>query len=292
MQGEKVMPESSDKEIERLRNEWVNAQQSHRRWQSLIDKRDILEIKVRDLEGEIESLTLKAHQKHATHPKSAAQLMTEIESKKALLKNLKDKKRELDDLLDNLELITEDTIAELENRLMDEILKQNPGQRQALDEIQRGIKNVEAKQKALETTCQVYEKLEEHIRQVLDTRQDIKRRGILSYIFGPSPNWIISKQLQSAEALISSVLPKLQELSSSAASDEALLQGYKESLEFLEKLREDCTKRWGFAHLDVVIASAMSTLQSQLNSFKEHRKRMQNIAESYRTKLEILLSGG
>lgn len=290
MQGEKVMPESSNREIDRLRIELIEAKSARSRWISLIDKREILEAKIENLEHEIENQILTLHQRQVTHPDSVKTLFEEVENKKNLLKELKDKRQELDKLLDILEMNTEDFILGLQNHLIDKILEDHPNQKVSLDHITLSLNNSKVKQKAMDSAIQIFERLEEHLRQALETRNDIKRRGIFSYIFGPSPNWVITNQLHAAEALISAALAKMNEVSITAGFSEGLLRDYNESLAFLEELQAHCKKRWGFRHIDSIITIGMKDLQTHLARLKAHQKEIQASIELYQAKLEDWLN--
>jgi len=223
-------------ELIRLKKEINFVKRGILKWNSLIEKREELELQIDLLQPELLS--------HPLQPML-------MEKSRQLKKHL----RELDALLDHLEEFSPQKVIVLENELISRILQLNPHLTLEFEKIAKGIYKSEEQHEQLRETYTVMIHLQSLLKEALKARQRVKQKGILSYIFGTNPNQVISQHLHAVSEQIDYILPKIKD-------------GHQELTSFLEELHLEAEQRWGFRKIDTYFAQA----ENQLNRHIEHMR--------------------
>lgn len=219
------MNEDGKNEIQRLKKELDHAKKALIKWDSLLLKRE-------ELESQIDKM-------HTEHRKPDE------------IKLFKIRLRELDTLLDHLEEHSPEKIENLENQLIARILDLHPELQKEYDEFQQALEQEETKYKNLQTLDKGLNSINELLQGALNARQKIRRKGILSYIFGTNPNQKISQHLHAIHEEIGTLLPWLDEL------------GYDPDFsDFFIELQRECKERWGFRKIDTFFKQAHESLRN------------------------------
>lgn len=216
--------------IRQLKKELDHVKKALIKWNSLMMKREELEVKIEQkrLENDMDP-ELKLLKKHL---------------------------RELDTLLDHLEEHSPDKMAQLEEKLIASILL-DPSLRKEYEEIIYSLEQTKQKSKSLDRIYQILAHLHALLKEVLEARQMIRKRGILSYIFGANPNQIISQHLHAIDEQIHLILPLI---------DDPKLDT------FLQNLQKESRLRWGFKKIDTVFEEAYVLLEQTLMHFQQELK--------------------
>lgn len=257
-------------DIHQLKEALQNAELAHARWSTLLPERESLENSIQEMVRHIEAATEALHRKQISNPNLAARLSKEIQQQKEFLEQANVKKRALDHLLDVYEECSEETIQLLRAKLVNAILKQNPEELATYEhfELERG--RISVLHAELQEISQVCARLNEMLKIVLETRQRVRRQWILSYLFGPNPNVVITQQLRNAEILCEVTLESLEQHKTSELKDSVLKELHVEIKGFLKDLHRLCQERWGFKTIDTAFTKIAKTLTELQENFKGH----------------------
>lgn len=168
--------------------------------------------------------------------------------------------RELDHLLDHLEGYSPEKIEILETQLLEKLFIVHPELKTEFDLLQQSLKKEEMNFNNFEFVYKISIVIKDLLKGILETRQKIRRWGILSYIFGMNPNQLITQYMHAISEHISVILQWVKE--NKVEVDPALNS-------FFFSLQEECQKRWGFRKIDIFFKEAYSELSSLIQSMEE-----------------------
>ena len=165
------------------------------------------------------------------------QMMT-LDPKTALFLNCQSKMLEIDHTLDELEEWTDEKVLSVKEELISLILRLHPKQ-------QTTYNNLSSRLIYAQKLHYHIEKVQGHLRQILEAinamvtkRQEVKRRGVLSYVLGSNPNVVIGRCLQ-----------EICNGAESCLSCEPKSEALREEL---AKVATSCQQRWGFKTIDKI----------------------------------------
>lgn len=280
------MDERKNKTIEQMKLRFLEAEHAYLRWQTLVNKRDELEQSEQKLTDQVQADRVLVRQKETYDLTAAMALAEGLKASEELLNLVKIKKRELDAQLDVLEEFSEEKINELRIDLIDQILAEYPHEEKVYRNLKSAIENNKMLVHELEDSCKLCTSLAQLIRGALDVRQIVRRQGLLSYIFGSNPNIRISQYLQAAGRLAAEALPDLKNNASKPSKDESITEVYRGLVFFLEDLGIQIKKRWGFRHLDTIVAAALEKANLFLETFEQFLIKAREVQKGLETELQ------
>lgn len=226
--------------LDALRQKLKLAQNALLKQSNLLLERDALHSKIDELTHELESDFYKEPE--------------EINSKQKQVALLKQQMIGLDHALDEIESILQIDEETLKENLAMELLSRHPDEKLFYDNIKSQITTCKIQTSKIERWIQLCQQLIQLLETTQSVRQTIRRRGILSYIFGGNPTVIISQHLQAAELLIAKAEPEL------VTSEDTFKPTLREFSLFLKGLRKECGERWGFNKIDTTMGQAVQIL--------------------------------
>ena len=260
------------------RTELENAEQALKNRQLLIHKRESLEKAIVNLQEEIEEDFHQFHNKGKTEGEAYPLFQNTLCEKQKHLRQLKQAEGKLDELLDQTEDMTHESLEQQRNQLIFAIWQLYPSQRKEQEAKWKEINHLRILDIELHGVEELHHRLFEHLSRAIQVRQSIKGRGILNYIFGTSPNMIIEQQLLGAHTLIVNTLPLLQKMIHESREKTPLHLLSQEIYAWLERLKTSCHSPWSFRHIDTIFSEAHGSVQKFLNQLKiEHDKLLQRI---------------
>jgi hypothetical protein len=180
------------------------------------------------------------------------------ENQKELLHFLKRKKQEVDHLLDDFDDYSDRSIEEMKEELWEQLLSllssENPAHAWVSE-----IKNQRLLEERFSQTLFYFHQISTLLEEAIRTRHQIRGFGLLKYIFGTSPNVVISHFLQECHR-------SLQSLSTLITSYKAhpcpsyINEHLEEIEQFLIRLNKQCQSQWGFHHIDTYFSKAKEQL--------------------------------
>ena len=215
------------------------------------------------LESEITVLEHDIQESHYKHE--------EIESKKRLTSECQAKMLEIDHILDELEEWTEEKVVAITVELISLILQLHPEQQLAYNDLFSRLNDANHMEIH-------YKTIESHLNQIIAAlntmitkRGEVKKRGVLSYIWGPNPNVIIGRSLKevcdTAEACLTC------EPQSEVIRDE------------LKELMGHCKGRWGFRTIDKVFIPAKQSLTGHREDIGQKRDQLKTEIQDLETQM-------
>lgn len=220
------MDSEAKNQMQRLKNELDHAKKAFIKWNSLIKKREELEYQIEKMQ-----LGSKGNQELAL---------------------LKKRLIELDTLLDHLEEHSPEKIEDLENQLIDSILSLYPQERIEYENLLQALSDSTLQLEKLRLIQKSLNNINLLLQKALEARHRVRRRGILSYIFGANPNQVISQHLHAIDKDIEFILPELDSHS------------HQDLSVFLIELQKECKQRWGFRKIDNFFGPAAESLTSHI----------------------------
>lgn len=257
-------------DIRQLKDALLKAEQAHEHWSNLLPERESLENSIQEMVGHIKAATAVLHKKQVNNPELADNLTKEIDQQQKFLEQANVKKRALDHLLDVYEECSEETIQLLRGKLIDAIIRQFPDQLDAYDHFEMERGRITVLHAELHEISQVISRLNEMLEIVLKTRQKVRRQWILGYLFGASPNLVITQQLQNAETLCEVTLTSLEKHKSGELKDSALKELHAEIKHLLKELHKLCQQRWDLKALDATFSKIAKSLTEMQESLQGH----------------------
>lgn len=223
------------------------------------------------LTNEIEQEFHLLHQTGKFEKERDGQFQENIDKKRQTLRQLKKEQHQVDLWLDQTEDLSENQLHQLRIQLLYSLWELYPAKREEQEKIWKRGNDL----KILELELVGIERILVQISSLLSiakqTRMSIKGKGIFSYIFGLSPNFIIEKQLLEITTLISQTDPLFQKIFGLEQSI-PLQHYFKELHAWLEKLQKNCAKSWSFKHLDILF----SETEKEWISYTERLQHLKN----------------
>jgi len=274
-----MMNETPKEKLKRLSDEYKAAQKKLEDKNRIEVKREELEVGIEKLEKDVEASTFEFYRQPRTSIGQTLPIPTQKSLK--LLKEAKKGRKQLDAELDALELISDDMCRKLRNQLIQTIIvvypKAKPQHESLSAQIKEHQENIELMQQIAGSLNEILALLAEIARQ----RTAIKKKGILRYLFGPNPNYIISKNLNQIAHLATKTLERLEAL----GLDRAKRHPWFNPLFLrLDTLKKQALERWGWKTLDNAIIPELNLLNGLKNELK-------SVQEEYEANIETLHSG-
>jgi len=171
------------------------------------------------------------------------------------LKHLKSKKIDLDHLIDQIEAEADQPVELLQQQLLDSLFSFYPEKSYPLLKLKQDKAHQLEELQQTQEFQELLTKVKDHLQEIINIRQRIQRLGLLSYIFGASPNVMIAHNLESVHQLIPQAmlfpLLKKNEL-------------YLESIEVLQSLSSHCLTRWNYRKIDTCFTDYKNKLEGLL----------------------------
>lgn len=247
-------------EIQQLKQLWQHAIKAHRQHYLLLATREDLMSKIISIQEEFKL--------NYFLPKENT-----LKEKQLDLKNLLIKKQEIDILLDDIEEITDKTIEEFKERLINEIIKTFPEKNTFYQELIAKIKRADFLEKLESRAEEVFHQLNESINRALVIRKSVKGKGILQYIFGKSPNIAISQCLHEGLQIVKAAIPFFDQYPFTNNEEAAAIT------ELLSEIQIQCNKQWGFKHLDTVLTELFKKVKNMEDQFRLKRQATSHLKE-------------
>lgn len=228
---------------------------------SLHAKREELEGFLSDTQNKTQNTLLKAYQTNDEMHYSKAR------DYEKLGQELLEKLRLLDKEIDKWELIEEEDASWLEQKLISSLLEQHPREKQFIDSFNEKKSKWLYLQRNTDRLLALLANLEHLMSTLQITRTRIKRQGIFSYIFGTSPNMMITQCLQGISKVL---LEDKNTIANFQKDHSSIREALTELAQYTDELEKECQKRWGYRQLDVFIEKNLlkaTSLKSQFEKF-------------------------
>lgn len=190
---------------------------------------------------------------------------------KEQLKHLKSKKIELDHLIDRVEAEADHPIELLQQQLLESLFSLYPEQSFTLKKMKQEKAHHLEELQQIQDFKKLLVTIKDHLEEIIAIRQRIQRLGLLSYIFGASPNVMIAQNLESIHKLIPQAIsyPLLKKLDL-----------YIESLQTLENLSSECLTRWNYRKIDTCFTEYKNKIETLISNWQSEEARKKETIES------------
>ncbi len=186
----------------------------------------------------------------------------DVEPKKRLLEECQRKCREIDHRLDELEEWTDEQENETRERLKHLILARRPELSADYSALEGDIQIQKGRLMHLQRLKRHLSLIIEAIEVMVKKRAEVKRRSVLSYIVGPSPNHVIG-------ICMSEIIKAIETCLADKPDSEELCEA-------LSDLAVHCKSRWGFKTIDRIFAPSKEKLCAFLNATQEAQCRAED----------------
>ncbi len=218
---------------------------------------------------------LRAHQVELDNPQNAHALFNKAKEYESYEKQLIHQINLLDQELDLWEEVEETEIKKLKELIIHELIHSNTTNL----EFYRNLKHQHTVLEEKTINIQKLIELLNHIEHLLTTiqlaRKRIKSQGILSYIFGANPNFIVAQCLRGTTALITEGMKIIEEGKPLFTEESAVINSYTSLHHYLQGLEKDCQTRWNYRHLDALIENNFSKIENFIAYFDNFQTSLQ-----------------
>ncbi len=270
------MPETLDDKVSRLRQELRLANQGKALWNTLLEKRTLIESIILQMENDLEKETLDYYRKGIENTEDISRMREKLHDVRAT-------RRQVDEKLDEYEAMSVELEEKLQEELVKTILERFPDRRSAYEALIHQ-QNVQCKKNALnDLLIEATKKIKEHVSSILYERKKATPRGFLAGIFGGSPAVSILKSLESLKPLSSQVLKTLEETLLLAQKGGNQEDVYKALQKVTQELQEVMQQQWTYSKIEKAyspIASALDQCQKDLEGLKAGCKNGMDQAKS------------
>jgi hypothetical protein len=265
------MDKKNQSEIGFLKEKLYRLEQAYQEHDLLVSQREKLYFLIAKKQTHLEQLLYQLSQ--VNDPHSFNQQTAQIKKEGVLIRELKEKQKDLDHQLDAWEEMNPEDLDRLQEELVNSILKVYPEYQEFYQQHQQQLQHIRELESQFYQLKETLVKLHSHLETVIRTRQSIKGRGLLNYIFGFSPNRIIEKEFQECSRLIDSTLPFLihSRQENSHSNVEAIYAGIQL---FLQNLHPHFKALWGFRKIDTLFTQAMHQLDQKLIALENERQQI------------------
>jgi len=246
------MAKSMVKDKEQLIDQWRFAKNARNHEKNLTQKREELDQLIIQTQKDCDNKKIEAHRLQEYSLAQAKSLLHEIERKTLLLNEMNEKKREVDALLDSYEGMD---IEIIKRNLAEAIMQEDPQKAGQFETMQKNIVLYQQRENENKEAIRLLNQIKTLLDETLELRKSIRRRGLLSYIFGVNPTFAITQRLQAIALLIKNHLP--------------FFDDKPETKAFLIQLAANAEKRWGFRHLDAFLPENHHKIEHFIDEFKE-----------------------
>ena len=269
--------------IKEIQNKIKITKQAHINYEKLLKERESLIQNLNSLESELESNKSKFNFSYNFDSKNASKKkFLEIEEKE--LPRFKKKLQDIDHQLDELEGNHKKTLAILQEILVTRINSFHPENKKDYEELNNKLLYEKSKYKEEAVLLQALTKLQELLQQIFQQREHVKKRGILSYIFGKNPNLAISKLLEEITSLADKTLILFQNLTLLQSTSLFLEYPLSNTVDTIHTLSNLNNNQWNFKIIDAKFQPTDQKLLLLILSLKEKQKeQLHTIAEIEKT---------
>lgn len=240
---------SSDPDMNVLRKKMLSIKEDLKRRALLEEKRIELENHCLRLKTQLEKQLLKAYEAESRIKDEAQALFTQAEELKKELDASNLQLKKIDQNLDRLEDLDDKHLIEVRNNLIQALLKAFPEELPNYENLCREMSHFQAIESENNTLLKFHCRIIHLLEIIKEVRAAIKRRWILSYLFGANPNIQITQSIQAILSLIEMDTPKLLDIQHHSR-DEQTKALASDSLKLAAQLKIDSQKRWSYRHID------------------------------------------
>lgn len=193
-----------------------------------------------------------------------------------LLEKCTQEKRALDHRLDELEELTCHSPAQIREELLKGLQERKEGEK-ILQEINQ-FQDLENRLTAAGVEGAL---LESHLNALIENRERVKKRSVLSYIFGTNPNAAIQIALREGAESAKKLEEEIPPLLSHSATRAQFASDLKRLQTLLKKLIDESSSGWSFPKIDETFTPFRSELAEliQLISDEKSALKAQRLAE-------------
>lgn len=247
-----------------------NAFKNQKQW---LQERDEIEKNIFQLQQTIEQDFYKKYQRGKLDDTTSDEFLHTLEKKRYQILQLKKAQQQIDEQLDQTDNLSEEILNQQRFQLLHLIWQLYPEKRAEQEAKWQEWNYLRILEIEIFGIEKILDRLEEHLKVAIQTRQSIKGKGILNYIFGLSPNCIIEKQLMEMQRLIINIFALLEKaFQHHLASSLKLL--LKNLATWLEQLKTTCGKSWSFRHLDALFAKTLPVLNQFFYDLRQQQQQL------------------
>ena len=231
-----------------------------------------LNAKREDLESSIQRLTMEMEQdSEQLHRKKLAQpeLEARLEKHTQLLRQLKQKLKEVDHWLDDLEDRELASVIELEESLAKQLLQLHPEERESYQTLLRQKQVCHAMHRNLEQLLSYGNDLSKFLSRAIAEGQHVKRGGILRFVMGTNPNKVILACLDGVEKTAKQALSTLEECQQGELSIGLQSSTYHSLDQQFKTLMHHSRGNWNYGVLARDYPTHLENLRVQLESVEQ-----------------------
>lgn len=264
------MDTASLQEIQEIKIKIKEIKEGIAKRNALAKKREELENILLETQIKSQHSLLKAHQKKQQDTELASKYYSQANEYEKMSQDLLKKLSLVDKEIDKWEEAEEEDILQLQNALIHIILKRYPDQNEIIEVIKQKEKENKELNEKINGLIESLANIEHLITTIVITRKRIKNQGILSYIFGSSPNLMIAQCLQGIQAIVNEEQKTIAEIRPQHSNSN--LNALLDELQiYAENLFKDCEKRWNYRHLDTLIEKNFLKAQEFKEKLESHQ---------------------
>jgi len=240
-----------------LKKEIEESKIAQEKWNRLLKQRNELEEAISQLQEEVEGSFFAPDRRSL------------IEQNKTMLVQIQQKKHEVDHQLDHLEHYTTEYIDNLEQQLVDDILTLYPEEISFHNEMTNALELAQQYHNELNEICHICEQVKQPLEEIEKVLHTIRRRWILSYMFGENPNARILHLLEVTHQTALSALKKIEKHNIHKLPFTTPAKAlYQELTALLSKLEIETKRRWNFKTAKTLSNTTLHELSKIENQFK------------------------
>lgn len=237
-----------------------------------IQKREEIENAILKLKEEINKNFYQCHQTGTFDEETTLHFQHVLEEKNQQLRQLQKSQFQIDELLDQAEDITEESLYQQRFQLLHSLWQLYPEKREEQEFKWKEWNQLRILEVELLKTEKILERIVEHLSIAIRARQSIKGRGILNYIFGLSPNIVIERQLLGIHTLILNSVPLFEKSLHSYLHHQSFYTLLQDVFTLFEHLKNASNKPWSFRHLDNLFSETKPPLQHLIQRSKQQKE--------------------
>jgi len=252
-------------EITRIREQLRQSESAGQRESDLSSKREDLENSIRRLTAEIEQDHRQLHSQKQARPS----LEQHIDKQMQLLRQLKQKLKEIDHWLDDFEEGESTSLEDLEKTLAQHLLELHPDERERYQTLVRQKQVCQDMHRNLEQLLSYGNDLSQFLSRAIAEGQRVKRGGIMRFVMGTNPNKVILACLDGVEKTAKQALLTLQKCGQAEASVGLQPSTYQALEEHLTSLMNHSRANWNYGVLARQYPAHLESLRIQLESVEQ-----------------------
>lgn len=257
---------SPQDKLKKFKEELTIARKAALLTKSLIEKRDKLDDQLTIIISQLEQDIFEHHRQET----SSLDLTHQLTSKKAFVNELKKRKQEIDEKLDEYEGFSADVSEKLRGAVISAILECHPSEEETHKKMTESLKNNAVNQEKIRTLLASLTNVAHHLNSIIQERASVKRRSLFSFLFGRNPRVTISASFQAAEKAAQTSLAIIEH--QGGTNGNTL---YSDISTTLKAFLATAKKRWGFKSIDSVIHPLYAHFNDLVDSLRNILQRYQ-----------------